>query len=61
MIIECEYFFAGYARKKEVIWMKNEYFFPNIITDLSRADIPIEGLDAYLLQGINQQSGIHVL
>ncbi len=34
--------------------MLNE-FFPNIITDLPHADIPIEGLDAYLLQGINQQ------
>jgi len=35
--------------------MQNEDFFPTIITDLPRADIPIAGLDAYLLQGNNQQ------
>lgn len=35
--------------------MQNEDFFPDIITDLPRADILIEGLDAYLLQSNNQQ------
>ena len=35
--------------------MPNENFFPAIITDLQEADIPIEGLRAYLLQSINQQ------
>jgi quercetin dioxygenase-like cupin family protein len=29
--------------------------FPPIITDLPEADIPFEGLDAYLLQGEHQQ------
>lgn len=35
--------------------MADEGFFPEIITKLPEADIPIEGLDSYLLQGENQQ------
>jgi quercetin dioxygenase-like cupin family protein len=35
--------------------MKDEEFFPKIIKDLPEADIPIEGLHSYLLQGGNQQ------
>ena len=35
--------------------MKNEKFFPEIIKELPEADIPIEGLYSYLLQGENQQ------
>lgn len=35
--------------------MHKEDFFPNIITNLSEADIPIEGVNAYLFQGENQQ------
>ncbi len=32
-----------------------EEFFPDMITNLPEADIPIEGLHSYLLQGENQQ------
>ena len=32
-----------------------EDFFPEIITNLPEADIPIKGLRSYLLQGENQQ------
>ena len=35
--------------------MSKENFFPEIITNLPKADIPIEGLNAYLFQGENQQ------
>ncbi len=35
--------------------MKGDYQFPNIITDLPQAEIPIEGLKAYLVQGTGQQ------
>lgn len=35
--------------------MSNENYFPNIITNLPQADIPIEGLSSYLLQGENSQ------
>ena len=35
--------------------MKMRKFFPEIITNLPKADIPIEGLEAYLFQGTNQQ------
>jgi len=35
--------------------MKVDSQFPNIITDLPQTEIPIQGLKAYLLQGINQQ------
>lgn len=35
--------------------MLNEEYFPNIITNLPEADIPIEGVRAYLLQSENQQ------
>lgn len=35
--------------------MKADSQFPNIITDLPQAEIPIQGLKAYLLQGSNQQ------
>jgi len=35
--------------------MPKEDFFPDIITRLPRADIPFEGVHAYLLQGENQQ------
>ncbi len=34
--------------------MKNS-FFPSIIENLPQADIPLEGLDAFLLQGDSQQ------
>ncbi len=34
---------------------KKEDIFPDIITNLPEADIPIEGVDAYLFQGENQQ------
>ena len=34
---------------------EKEDFFPEIITNLPEADIPIEGLHSYLLQGENQQ------
>jgi quercetin dioxygenase-like cupin family protein len=34
--------------------MDNE-FFPKIISELPRADIPVEGLSSYLFQGKNQQ------
>ena len=33
----------------------NEQFFPEIITSLANADIPIKGLSSYLFQGENQQ------
>lgn len=35
--------------------MQDEVVFPNIITDLPQADIPIEGLTSYLLQSTNHQ------
>jgi len=35
--------------------MQDDTLFPDIISDLPRADIPLEGLNAYLLQGMNQQ------
>ena len=35
--------------------MLKEDFFPDIITKLPKADIPIEGVNAYLFQGENQQ------
>jgi len=35
--------------------MSKENFFPEIITGLSEADIPIEGLRTHLFQGENQQ------
>ncbi len=35
--------------------MLKEEYFPNIITNLPEADIPIKGVHAYLLQSENQQ------
>ena len=35
--------------------MVKESFFPDIITKLPKADIPIEGVNAYLFQDENQQ------
>jgi quercetin dioxygenase-like cupin family protein len=35
--------------------MPSQDFFPAIITNLPEADIPVEGLHAYLLQSENQQ------
>lgn len=35
--------------------MSKEKFFPEIITNLPEADIPIEGLHSYLFQGEKQQ------
>ena len=35
--------------------MNADYQFPNIITGLPQAEIPIDGLTAYLLQGVNHQ------
>ncbi len=35
--------------------MQNKLSFPELITDLPQADIPIQGLQSYLLQGINHQ------
>ena len=35
--------------------MKVNSQFPSMITDLPQAEIPIQGLKAYLIQGINQQ------
>ena len=35
--------------------MSEEYFFPEIIKKLPKADIGVEGVDAYLFQGENQQ------
>jgi quercetin dioxygenase-like cupin family protein len=35
--------------------MSEESFFPEIITKLPEADIPIEGIKSYLFQGENQQ------
>lgn len=35
--------------------MGKDSFFPDIVTNLPTADIPLEGLRAYLLQGENQQ------
>ena len=34
---------------------QKDKFFPEIITNLPEADIPIEGLHSYLFQGQNQQ------
>lgn len=35
--------------------MSTEDFFPQIITDLPRADVPLAGARAYLFQGENKQ------
>ena len=35
--------------------MQNKDFFPDIITNLPQADIPVEGLTSYLLQCTNHQ------
>jgi quercetin dioxygenase-like cupin family protein len=35
--------------------MSKESFYPDIIKNLPQADIPIEGITSYLLQGENQQ------
>ncbi|HEB76746.1 MAG TPA: cupin domain-containing protein [Nitrospirae bacterium] len=35
--------------------MHNKYFFPDIITSLPQADIPIEGLTSHLLQCADHQ------
>jgi len=35
--------------------MQSDSFFPNIITNLPHADIPIEGLSSYLIQNENSQ------
>jgi len=35
--------------------MSDKPFFPEILTTLPRPDIPVEGLDAYLIQGNSQQ------
>jgi quercetin dioxygenase-like cupin family protein len=35
--------------------MKEDKFFPKIITKLPEADIPFKGVQTYLLQGSNQQ------
>ena len=35
--------------------MSKEDVFPEIITDLPEADIPVEGVSSYLFQGENQQ------
>ena len=35
--------------------MPKEYFFPEIITNLPEADIPIEGVNSHLFQGKKQQ------
>ena len=35
--------------------MRNDNFFPDIITRLPQADIPIQGLRSHLLQSANQQ------
>ncbi|MDD5766063.1 MAG: cupin domain-containing protein [Candidatus Marinimicrobia bacterium] len=35
--------------------MTNDNFFPNIITNLPHADIPIEGLSSYLIQCPDRQ------
>lgn len=35
--------------------MQDEDFFPEIITNLPEADIPIEGVPSHLFQGENQQ------
>ncbi len=35
--------------------MQNKDFFPDIITSLPQADIPVEGLTSYLLQCTNHQ------
>ena len=35
--------------------MSKENFYPEIITNLPQAEIPIEGITSYLLQGENQQ------
>lgn len=36
--------------------MKDDSQFPNLITDLPQAEIPIQGLKAFLLQGIDHQA-----
>ncbi len=41
--------------KKGGFKMSKEDFFPDIITNLQEANIPVEGVRAYLLQGMNQQ------
>ncbi len=38
--------------------MQGENFFPDIITNLPRADIPVQDLSAYLLQCANHQVAI---
>jgi quercetin dioxygenase-like cupin family protein len=35
--------------------MSRDNFFPEIISSLPQADIPVEGITSYLLQGENQQ------
>jgi len=35
--------------------MQNDDFFPKIITNLPQTDIPIHGLNSYLLQCTNHQ------
>jgi hypothetical protein len=35
--------------------MQSKGFFPDIITNLPKADIPVEGLTLYLLQCANHQ------
>ncbi|MFQ6115835.1 MAG: cupin domain-containing protein, partial [bacterium] len=35
--------------------MPKENFFPEIITNLPEADVPIKGVHSYLFQGENQQ------
>jgi len=40
---------------KEIEEMPNESFFPEIVTKLPEADIPIEGVRSHLFQGQNQQ------
>lgn len=35
--------------------MTREHFFPDIITNLPQADIPIDGITSWLLQGESQQ------
>ena len=38
-----------------IMSIQKDKFFPEIITSLPEADIPIEGLHSYLFQGDNQQ------
>lgn len=42
-------------RRARVLYMQDEALFPNIITNLPQADIPIDGLTSHLLQGANHQ------